>query len=48
MGGSGIFGPCLSLVLCVVLEASFLAIAGLRKLRAAIVRVVWSPSSVSC
>ena len=42
MGGSGLYGPCLSLALCMVSRLLFLAEAGVRELRAAIVRVVWS------
>ena len=42
MGDSGLSGPCFIPGALHGIEASFLAAAGLRKLRAAIVRVVWS------
>ena len=42
MGGSRLKGPCLFPGALHGIEASFLADAGLRKLRAAIVMVVWS------
>ena len=42
MGGSGFSVPCLFLVLLHGIEASVLAGASVRKLRAAIIGVVWS------